>query len=600
MTAVGFFSSEYYEQSVKIQEILDALSDENFNESLEQFLSYPSADSVKTIASSLLNRIKIKPQDADLVIDFIEKYDESIESDRLSYRNHSKIMPIFTKIVNPMSLHDHTYNTELYNTESQYKGDDNFMPIPVSESFIYENLRQRGHISFDIEDYNKFLKMKEKMSHLYLVNRKYEVDRYYNFIKTAQFIHLMPEDDYKDFVLKCNSKNFYYPDPFFNEFSYGYFTFEDLSQNDFELHKKYLRSGFNPFGIAPVIRNDDVEEFERYILDHREVFQKKISLSIYDCNVLLKDANVLEYAAYFGSIEIFNYIIKNAPNIDDLFTQRLVNFAVISGNPEIYDRIDDYFTLRQPNVNVFQYSLPFSLAFHHNEITERLIYFKNCQSSPDIFESSDIYSPTLNCLYYANWRDMNFLLHNDESNLPLFLLASAMFNNEELFKNLLEIPKIDLNVKYDKMAPINFLVRYDNDELISLLIEKGKLVGERKVDLNNRGFRFYTPIIYTCYYQLFDSFSVLIQEKDVDVNESFFWDNDSTNTILTYSLKFRQYQMSRMILRHPKLDIKQSIRELQKSPLNNNIMLSLNYLLDEKKREKKKDLKKIDVSSLEI
>lgn len=599
MAAAGFFSSEFYEQVLKYQEIIDNLTEGNFANSLEDFLSlsYSNKNCLKTIASSLLNRIKIRPQDADLVIDFIEKHDETIQNDPSLSEEHSEIMPIFTKIVNPMPLQDHTYIESTI--EIQPVEDDHFMPIPISECFIYENLRQRGHINFDLDEYAQFLKMKEKMPHLYPSYHKYEVNQDFSFVKTIQFIHLMPHTDYTDLVTKCEVKHYFDQNEVFKEFLDAKFTFRQLSQNDFELHKQYLREGFNPSSLPTAIRNDNIEEFEQFTRTQAN-YTKTISLSIYDCNILLKDANLLEYAAYYGSIEVFRYILDNAPNCDALFTPRLQDFAVIGGNEEIFTIVDNYFTRNQYD-NAFENSLPFSLAFHHDIITEQLIYFKSCQTSPDVFKSIDIYSPTLNCFYFANWRDMHFLLHNDEGNLALFLLASAMFNNEEMFKNLLEIPKIDLNCKYDKMTPINFLIRYDNHELIYLLLEKGKISGERRVDINTKGFNLYSPIIYSCVYQLFNSFSVLINENDVDVNETYnFQDEYDKQNIMITCLKFRQFKMARMILNHPKFDVSQVIRLLPKVPAINNIMLSLNYLIEEKKRGKKNKLKKIDVSSLEV
>lgn len=599
MQAPGFFSTDFYEQIVKCQEIVDNLTLDNFEDSLLAFASTSNRDILKTVSSSLLNRIKIKPQDADLIIDFIERHDQLINQYPEQNGNHQEIMPIFTQIVNPTPLHKKVYNMNKH-IDNEYGTEDRFNAIPVSECFIFENLRQRGHIVFDLQEYQEYNKKKEKMPHLFPDSRSYEVNNDFSFVKTIQYIHLMPNTDYADIVARFD-KNQFSDDPMFREFHDGKLIFRQLSQNNFEQHKKYLKEGFNPSKVPTLIREDNIEEFAKFASSQMKLpvfYSMKIYLSIYDCNVLLKDANFLEYAAYYGSAEIFKYINQNAPNLEELYTENTQNFAVIGGNEEIFEIIDDYFTKK--SMKCFEKSLPFSLAFHHKRISDELIAYEKCCINTDSYKPEEIYSPSLNCFYYANWRDMTFIISNNESNIALFLLAATMFNNDEMFENLIEMPKINLNIKYDRLAPINYLVRYNNFDHISMLLDKGKLHGEKKVDIKVRGFYGFSPVIYSCVYQLKESFNVLIEEDDADVNEVIYIDEEVEPYNLMYiCLKFRQFEMARMVLNHKKFDINTVIGLLTRSPVTNNLMLALNYLIEEKKRGKKKYMKRIDVSGLE-
>lgn len=606
-----FFLGSFYNQIVECQKVISNLNKENFNDSLSYILRNSGSHNLKTLASTLLNQIKIQPAKVNLIIDFIEKFDEFVKanySDLDSY--HSTLMPIFASIVNPLPQDDQFFLQENKSETDSIQDLSRFSPVPVSECFIYENLRQRGHIRFDLNDYHRLNWMKEKMPHLFPTYCSYEVGNDYNFIKSIPYIHLMPSTEYTDFVSKFEFTNFCD----FQEND----AFAKLAANDFEEHKKYLLTGFNPQQLPTCLRKDDLIEFENIILRTQDFdFSQIIKLSIYDCNVMIKNSNLLEYTAYFGSKKCFEYIFRKSPNVKELFTSRIAKFSVIGGDEDIFKIVDEQLKLiqkeknenkiefdNQNDIDPFYVCLPYSLAFHHRIISENLIKFKGCPNEFDIYNSDGTLSNTLNCFYFANWSDMT-LLAQTENNTSMFLLAAAMFNNSEMFRNIIEIPGINLNIKYDEMYLINYLVRYDNHEMINLLLEKAKMDG-KKLDLDHPGFSYISPIMYCCFLQYFKSFSVLIQNEDIDVNRCYKYlevsdECDEFFNLMTICLKFRQFKMARMILNHPKFELRKTIEilEAKKEPYNNNIVLSLNYLLDEKKRRKKVSVKKIDVSGFD-
>lgn len=74
---------------------------------------------------------------------------------------------------------------------------------------------------------------------------------------------------------------------------------------------KKKNQGVNDNYICELIRNDSIQEFIQYINKNDiSVKEYKIKPSIYETNsFLLKNTpNLIEYAAFYGSIKIFIYL----------------------------------------------------------------------------------------------------------------------------------------------------------------------------------------------------------------------------------------------------------------------------------------------------
>lgn len=77
--------------------------------------------------------------------------------------------------------------------------------------------------------------------------------------------------------------------------------------------EKKCRIGENDSYICTLIRKDSVEEFISYINRINLSHSSKIKPSIYETNSYLidKEPTLIEYAAFFGSIQIVQYLKYN-------------------------------------------------------------------------------------------------------------------------------------------------------------------------------------------------------------------------------------------------------------------------------------------------
>lgn len=81
-------------------------------------------------------------------------------------------------------------------------------------------------------------------------------------------------------------------------------------QQQFEMKRE---NGENDHIVCQLIRQDSIKEFQEFIVQNRIHLDSKIEKSVFETNSFLNENNptLIEYAAFFGSYEIFKYLIKN-------------------------------------------------------------------------------------------------------------------------------------------------------------------------------------------------------------------------------------------------------------------------------------------------
>ena len=69
------------------------------------------------------------------------------------------------------------------------------------------------------------------------------------------------------------------------------------------------KSGENDTYICQLIQKDDIDNFISYISQNDILLNSEITESIFETNrfLLKKKPSIIEYASFFGSIQIFKY-----------------------------------------------------------------------------------------------------------------------------------------------------------------------------------------------------------------------------------------------------------------------------------------------------
>ena len=141
------------------------------------------------------------------------------------------------------------------------------------------------------------------------------------------------------------------------------------------------RKGENENLLCELIRKDSVKDFYEFVISNNISFNGIIDPSIYETNSFLvknqiqpyiikfgsgktnKCVTLIEYAAFFGSVQIFSLLKNN----EAYLTPSLWSYAIHSGNPELIHRLGDIH-------ETYQKLFYESIKCHHNDIAQ---YFFN-------------------------------------------------------------------------------------------------------------------------------------------------------------------------------------------------------------------------------
>lgn len=136
--------------------------------------------------------------------------------------------------------------------------------------------------------------------------------------------------------------------------------------NDFPDNFLYNRKkGENHNYICELIRNDLVSEFVAYVTKTNLSLSSKIEPSIFETHPILynKITSIIEYACFFGAIQIIKYLHINYVELEsDLWT-----YSIHSNNADLIHFLEEKKVLRKNDC------FEVSIKCYHNEITNYFI-----------------------------------------------------------------------------------------------------------------------------------------------------------------------------------------------------------------------------------
>ena len=121
----------------------------------------------------------------------------------------------------------------------------------------------------------------------------------------------------------------------YNTFHYVYRNYEEISKDDFALHRKLVLIGKNQNPLFKAIEKDDIETFQKILAFNPSIdLDSTIENCYYDARPTFQKGSYsfLEIAAYFGSVKIFKYLLLNGATIRN---DELCMMAIYGGNSEV-------------------------------------------------------------------------------------------------------------------------------------------------------------------------------------------------------------------------------------------------------------------------
>ena len=199
------------------------------------------------------------------------------------------------------------------------------------------------------------------------------------------------------------------------------------------------KNGENDSIICQLIRKDSIEEFNNYVIDQKVSLTSKIQPSIFETNEFLinNEPSLIEYAAFNGSIQIFQYLYANRI---ELKPSLWLYGAHGQKNIDIIRILEQNHI--EPDDQSFEKVLEEAIKSHHNEIA-KYIFDKLMKNDVKKFNIENNYSE--NVFSYA-FHYSNYLFLPDEFDGNKFVFYYAcQYNYFDLVKLLLSIDNININ-----------------------------------------------------------------------------------------------------------------------------------------------------------
>ena len=197
-----------------------------------------------------------------------------------------------------------------------------------------------------------------------------------------------------------------------------------------ELFEKNRRIGENDDYISKLIQNDSVEEFITYVNQANLSLTSEIKDSIFETNPFLNKnrPTFLEYSAFYGSIQIFQFLYMNKVKL----TPSIWSYAIHGKNPDMIHMLEE-------SEIKLDYKECFieSIKCHHNDIAN---YVETNFLQIDPKEDKGI---AMNILSHFNF---GYFKHVITSRLFFFYLLINDY--PELVEILLKTTDININKEY--------------------------------------------------------------------------------------------------------------------------------------------------------
>ena len=193
-----------------------------------------------------------------------------------------------------------------------------------------------------------------------------------------------------------------------------------MNENISEFEKK-CQEGENDSYICKLIRNDSVEDFITLVNQINLPLTSKIPSSYYETNRFLiesENTSLIEYAALFESIQIFQYLKNNGVELK----KSLWTYAIRSNSAEMISIVEENIDIHDDML--YEKYFIEAIKCHHIEISE---YIKNCLlKEKEVVDGDDyLYSRKISSAiiesknYYYLPDEINELIVNPRLGIPI-------------------------------------------------------------------------------------------------------------------------------------------------------------------------------------
>ncbi|KAK8838680.1 hypothetical protein M9Y10_032718 [Tritrichomonas musculus] len=275
-----------------------------------------------------------------------------------------------------------------------------------------------------------------------------------------------------------------------------------------DIYEQILDAGEPNDWILKSLRNDDIDEFQSIIAKKEQKNNFKIERNPFDDLPFYYNLKNINYAAAFGSLKCFKYLLMNHYEIDE----NTFKFAIFGGNVEIIKIVDQR---NKENKSEYDYydELVYLIKKHRNDIFDWVLEkgHKN-NSKKQIYKLIKISAKHGNAhsltelIYKGIDNNNNNIDDEDEEDLFKEIVEKCASNGfYKLIKILLKIVKEKgLDIKFSFFAHINF----GSLPIFKLLLDKSQINKSLRTAIQHN----YKSIAKYCLEELIE---------DIDIDDEF-------------------------------------------------------------------------------
>lgn len=253
-------------------------------------------------------------------------------------------------------------------------------------------------------------------------------------------------------MLKLKYRKLKYPHYFYPEIKS--FITDEKQQRDIQkevdkqtnggsdIFEQKRKTGENDNKICEIIRNDSINDFTSHVTQNKLSLYSTIEHSIFETSPLLVkgEPTLLDYAAFYGSIQIFNFLKDNSKITADSWI-----YGIHGQNLEIIQSFESHHI--RPRDVTYTNCLRESFKCHHNEIAA---YIK--EKLLDVREAR-VHQVYCECIKFYDYNNFP-----EDLNDQVAFIYLCQADNAKLVDELLKLQKknFKINEKIENIIQNNF------------------------------------------------------------------------------------------------------------------------------------------------
>ena len=170
--------------------------------------------------------------------------------------------------------------------------------------------------------------------------------------------------------------------------------------DDQKIQARNTLYSINP--IVQLIKDDNIDAFQDFISKNNYDIEKSIPHSSFEIHIQLLNAKPIEYAAYFGSINCFKFLLMKDNNINYI---NLLVFAFCGGNIDIIHIIEN--ESHNESIKSNHKLLYCAILFMNNDLIDYVVHSYHIKIDAESY---------IKCIYASNYDAMLKLRELDDDN----------------------------------------------------------------------------------------------------------------------------------------------------------------------------------------